>query len=192
MYSPTNDSSKTGDWEEETSCKVCLLTCCTQGNIFLKGWNSWLFERGGGGRVEKPLGNLITDWTKAKHKALPMRMLLKTMGPLKEMELSGDNNPPSNSAHIKYYIIAILAKESLFTGQLRGKPSVTAPRFPLPHPVHRHSIYISRGSPRKEAGRSLSLPGANTFLYSLGGEAPRTWTFPRNWTPQLKGDRPLQ
>lgn len=59
-----------------------------------------------------------------------MRMLPKTTGPLKEMQLSRDNSPPGNSAHTKYYIIAILAEESLFTGQLRAEPSVTAPGCP--------------------------------------------------------------
>lgn len=57
-------------------------------------------------------------------------MLLKTMGPLKEMQLSRDNSPPGNAVRTKYYIIAVLAKESLFTGQLRAEPSVTAPGFP--------------------------------------------------------------
>lgn len=96
-------------------------------------------------------------------------MLPKTMGPLKEMELSRDNNPARNSAPSKYYIIAILAQESLFTGQLRAEPSVNGSRVP---PVCRLGIYISRGTSGKEKkGRSLSLPGANTFSDGLGGEA---------------------
>lgn len=32
-------------------------------------------------KMKRPVGNLITNGTKPKNKALPMRMLLETMGP---------------------------------------------------------------------------------------------------------------
>lgn len=102
-----------------------------------------------------------------KNKALPMRVLPKTMGPLKEMQLSRDNSPPENSAHTKYYIIAILAEESLFTGQLGAEPSVTAAGFP--RFADRAFTFQEEPPGRKKGG--LYLSGANTFLYSLGGEA---------------------
>ena len=98
-----------------------------------------------------------------------MRVLPKTMGPLKEMQLSPDNSPPGNSAHTKYYIIAILAEESLFTGQLGAEPSVTAAGFPPPRFADRAFTFKEEPLGRKTG--SLYLSGANTFLYSLGGEA---------------------
>lgn len=103
-----------------------------------------------------------------KNKALPMRMLLKTMGPLEEMQLSRDNNPPRNSAHSEYHIMAILAEESLFTGQLRAKPSVMAPGFPWF--VDAAFTFQEEPPGRKGGGRSLSLEQI-PFIYSLGGEA---------------------
>lgn len=180
LFGPTHDSRKTKGWGGKTSCKVCLLTCCTQGNIFLKGWNSWLLK---GGR--EPVGNLITDGTKVKNKALPMRMLPKTMGPLNEMQLSRDNNPPRNSARSKYYSIAILAAESLFTGQLRAKPSVKAPGSPR---FADEAFTFQEGPPgRKKGGHYLSREQI-PFYTAWEGKL----SFPRNRTPQLKGDRPLQ
>lgn len=135
---------------------------------------------------KKPVGNLITSWTKVKNKALPMRVLPKTMGPLKEMQLSPDNSPPGNSAHTKYYIIAILAEESLFTGQLGAEPSVTAAGFPPPALQTGH-LHLKRNL--WEGRRAVSTSLEQTPFYTA-------WegklSFPWNPTPRLKGDRPLQ
>lgn len=98
-----------------------------------------------------------------------MRMLPQTMGPLKEMQLSGDNSPPGDSAHTKYYIIAILAEESLFTGQLGAEPSVTAAGFPS---LCRQGIYISRGTSGKEERRSLPLWSKHLFIQPGRGSSP--------------------
>lgn len=131
------------------------------------------------------MGNLITDGTKVKNKALPMRMSLKTMGPLKEMQLSRDNDPSRNSARSECYIIAILAEESLFTGQLRAKPSVTAPGFP--GFVDAAFTFQEEPPRRKGGGHYLSLEQI-PFYPAWEGKL----SFPRNRTPHLKGDRPLQ
>lgn len=82
--------------------------------------------------------------------------------------MSRDNNPPRNSARSKYYIIAILAQESLFTGPLRAKPSVTAPGFPR----FADAAFTFQEEPpgRKKGGHYLSWEQI-TFFYSLGGEA---------------------
>ena len=96
-----------------------------------------------------------------------MRMLPETMGALKEMQLSRDNSPPGNSAHTKYYIIAILAEESLFTGQLGAEPSVTAAGFGS---LCRQGIYISRGTSRKEERRSLTSLEQTPFYTAWEGK----------------------
>ena len=106
-----------------------------------------------------------------------MRMLPETMGALKEMQLSRDNSPPGNSAHTKYYIIAILAEESLFTGQLGAEPSVTAAGFGS---LCRQGIYISRGTSRKEERRSLTSLEQTPFYTAWEGSSPFLETQPHN------------
>lgn len=136
-------------------------------------------------KKKRPVGNLITNWTKVENKALPMRMLPKTMGPLKEMQLSPDNNPPGNSARTKYHIIAILAEESLFTRQLRAKPSVTGPRCPGLQTRHLHfkrNLQEGRGE--------VSIPPWSKYLFRQPGRGSSP--FRETQLPKLKGDRPLQ
>lgn len=81
-------------------------------------------------KKKKTYGKFNHQLNKSKNKALPMKMLPETMGPLEELQLPRDNNRPQEFAGPKYYIIAILAEESLFTRQLHAKPSVTTPGFP--------------------------------------------------------------
>lgn len=126
---------------------------------------------------EKPVGNLITNWTKVKNKAMPIRMLPKTMGPLKEVQLSGDNNHPGNAAHTKYHIIAIL----LYSPRNCYCSWVAQ--------VCRHGIYISRGNSGKEREGGLYLSLEQIPFYT-GWEGKLSFSW--NRAPRLKEDRPLQ
>lgn len=104
---------------------------------------------------------------KKSDKAPPMRMWPKTMQPLKERQLFS-NSPPGSSACTKDCIAAILARGIFVHWATTRRTSCYCSWAP---PVCRRRIYISRGTSGKEGGRAPSLPGANTFLYRLGGEA---------------------
>lgn len=138
-------------------------------------WGAWR----GGERV----GNLITDPTKVENKALPMRMLPKTMGPLKEMQLSRDNNPRRLSAPQS---TTLSPQEPRNLCSPASAPRTICYGSGIPAPQTRH-LHLKRNV-REGRGEVAICPWSKYLSTAREGKV----SFPRNRTPQLKGDRPLQ